>query len=83
MITLAVIFLTTDDSFMSGWAFRGMAVPKKRAPLPAPFRFFGKEALFRFFVILRCRLIQDDENFLECRFFIGLFHGGKLASQTA
>lgn len=29
MITLAINFLTTDGSLMSGWAFRGMDVPKK------------------------------------------------------
>jgi hypothetical protein len=31
MITLAINFFITDDSLMSGWAFRGMAVPKKGA----------------------------------------------------
>ena len=82
MITLAINFFITDDSLMSGWAFRGMAALKKGRRCQRPSDFF-KEALFRFFVILRCRLIQDDENFLERRFFIGLFHGGELASQTA
>jgi hypothetical protein len=40
MITLAINFLTTDDSRMSGWAFRGMAVPKKKGAVASALLIF-------------------------------------------
>ena len=49
---------------------------KKGRRFERPLDFPGKESLFRFFVILRGRLIQDDKNFLERGLFIGLFHRG-------
>ena len=81
-VILAMTSHNISGIWPSCWALRGSAA-QKRALFPAPFGFCDQQNLFRFFVILRRSFVQNSENFLQRRFFIGLFHGGKLARQTA
>jgi hypothetical protein len=37
---LVINFLTTDDSRMSVWAFRGIAVPKKKGAVASALQIF-------------------------------------------